>query len=86
MTHGDRSRESLKALANWQGLFRVNPCGSPASADSSLFTLHYSLSEGAVAHTTRGCNRCDERRERSYYHLHRNLNKLLLHRLITLAE
>jgi len=36
--------------------------------------------EGAVAHTTRGRNRRDERRERSYYHLHRNLNKLLLHK------
>ena len=30
--------------------------------------------EGAVAHTTCGRNRRDERRERSYYHLHRNLN------------
>ena len=36
--------------------------------------------ERAVAHTTRSRNRRYERRERSYYHLHRNLNhSILLH-------
>ena len=39
----------------------------------------------SIPHTTRGCYRRDERRERSYYHLHRNLNKLLLHMLILLC-
>ena len=42
---------------------------------SRFFTLDL---EGPVAHTTRGRNRRDERRERSYYHLHRNLNYLVL--------
>ena len=57
---------------------RITGCLSPVIR---LFTLHRrqpilhsSLSEGPIPHTTRGCNRRDERRERSYYHLHRNLN------------
>ena len=35
--------------------------------------------EGAVAHAARGGDGRQEGRECSYYHLHRNLNNLLLH-------
>ena len=42
----------------------------------SLFSL-----EGPVAHAARGRDGRQEGRERGYYHLHRNLNNPLLHRL-----
>ena len=57
------------------------PCDSPRSLERNR-PLEYNR---AVTHTTRGRNRRHKCRERSYYHLHRNLNKLLLHMLILLC-
>ena len=42
-------------------------------------TIHSSQSEWAMTHTRCGRNGGQEGRERGYYDLHRNLNKLLLH-------
>ena len=55
----------------------LSPCAlkSPAQQSGGI------LLEGAVAHTTRGRNRRQKCRERSYYHLHRNLYNPLLHKL-----
>ncbi len=58
----------------------------PASQDAGFEVVSRSLKrEWSVAHTRRGRNGRQEGRERGYYHLHRNLNKLLLHRLIFLT-
>ena len=44
--------------------------------------LHSLEGDGAVAHATRGRDRRQEGGERSYYNLHCNLNKTLLHTLL----
>ena len=51
----------------------------------SLFTTHSSLLEWSFAHTTRGRECREERRERGYYNLHRQLNHPFLRHTLRIS-
>ena len=56
----------------------------PVPCDFTFLPFYFFTLKRSVSHATRGRDGRQEGRERGYYHLHRNLNNSLFHRLFRL--